>query len=63
MYDIGFNKSLLVANMLVCSFCGEQKVDLQLCQAGEKEGEAELQEMVSSCLNVDAVLCCELLYL
>lgn len=63
VYDIGFNKSLLVANMLVCSYCGEQKVNLQLCQAGEKEGEAELQEMVSSCPNVDAVPCCELLYL
>lgn len=62
-HDTGFNKSLLIVNILVCSFCWEQKVELQLCQAGEKEGEAELQEMVSSCPNVDAVLCCELLYL
>lgn len=35
---------------------------LQLCRGGEKEGEAEVQKMVSSCLNVDAVFCCELLY-
>lgn len=32
-YDTGFNKSLLVANMLVCSYSWEQKVKLQLCQA------------------------------
>lgn len=58
-YDVGFSKSLLVLNMLVCSFCWEQRVKLQLCQAGEKEGEAELQEMVSSCPNVDG---CSLLW-
>lgn len=63
VHHIAFNKSLIVANLLVCPFCGEQKVHLQLCQGGEKEGEAEVQNMVSSCLNVDAVFCCELLYL
>lgn len=63
MYDIAFNKSLLVANVFVCLFCREQKVRLQLCQGGEKEAEAQAQKMVSSCLNVDAVFCCELLYL
>lgn len=61
--DIVFNKNLLPENVLVCSFCWEQKVNLQLCQGGEKEGEAEVQKMVSSCLNVNAVFCCELLYL
>jgi len=62
-YHIALNNSLLLANVLVCSLCREQKVPLQLCRGGEKEGEAEVRKMLSSCLNIDTVFCCELLYL